>query len=362
MRSGRIVSRMADAARLIALLATCLGGLAVAACQPADDALVTHSLFVMATQVDIGLPATADDARLIADIERELRQFGTDYYAWGDGELAALNQALSAGRSFSASPSMAELLTSAQRIAELTGGAFDPGVGGLVELWGFDTAEPPAAPPTDAAIEATRRDAGSIADLEITDGIVTARAGDPATHRRYLLDLGGIAKGLAVDRIAARLDAAGIAPALINAGGDLRVIGNRGDRPWRIGIAAPRDDGLLGTLRLEPGEAAFTSGDYERYFEHDGARLHHILDPTTGYPANHTRAVTVIADSGVIADAAATALLVAGPARWRNAADALGVAAVLRVDASGAIEMTPPMRDRFQAESRFSSDIIATAD
>jgi len=179
--------------------------------------------------------------------------------------------------------------------------------------------------------------------------------------RRYTLDLGGIAKGAAVDAVVAELESAGIAPALVNAGGDLRVIGTRPDRRWRIGIQAPRGDGLLGVIELDAGEAAFTSGDYERYYELDGQRLHHIIDPRTGYPVTHTRAVTVIAADGTTADAAATALFVAGP-EWQRLAAALGVTAALRVDAGGSIEMTAEMRDRFQASAANESDIIAAAD
>ncbi len=231
------------------------------------------------------------------------------------------------------------------------------GVGALVELWGFDDgSEPPAAPPAAAAIAATLAAAGSIRDLGIDGRRIEGR---PA---RYLLDLGGIAKGAAIDRVAAGLAARGVTPALVNAGGDLRVIGERPGRDWRIGIQAPRAAGLIGTLRLEAGEAAFTSGDYERYFETDGVRLHHILDPRTGRPVTHTQAVTVIAADGTTADASATALFVAGPDRWQVMARRLGVAAVLRVDATGRLEMTTAMRDRFQPGAAAPSAIIIAGD
>ena len=145
----------------------------------------------------------------------------------------------------------------------------------------------------------------------------------------------------------------------MNAGGDLRVLGSRRGKPWRVGIQAPRAAGLIGVVELEPGEAAFTSGDYERYYEYEHRRLHHILDPATGYPADHTQAVTVIATTGLAADAAATALLVAGPDRWRGVARALGIELVLRVDASGELQATPAMRERLQMGAGVDSDILA---
>jgi thiamine biosynthesis lipoprotein len=336
----------------------------IAGCRPADDTLVTHRLLVMATWFDLSLPrsATERDPGLIARIESELRQFEDDYYAWGTGELASLNRTLTRAEPLEVSEPMARLLATARSVAETTDRAFDPGVGGLVELWGFHDAGSTARRPETAAVGARLAESGSILDLEI-DGARIGITGS-AAHReglRFTLDLGGIAKGAAVDRIVAELDSLGVSPALINAGGDLRVVGTPSERDWRIGIAAPRDDGILGTIRLLDHEAAFTSGDYERFFEQEGDRYHHILDPRTGLPVGHTQAVTVIADNGTIADAAATALFVAGPDAWRSAAAELGITAVLRVDSTGKIEMTQPMRERLQARADDGSDIIVAA-
>jgi thiamine biosynthesis lipoprotein len=173
-----------------------------------------------------------------------------------------------------------------------------------------------------------------------------------------MIDLGGIAKGRALDRILAELDTAGIEHALVNTGGQVRVLGSRDGRPWRVGIRAPRAEAILGIVELQSGESVSTSGDYERYYDHAGKRMHHILDPRTGYPVTHTQAVTVVASDGTLADAASTALFVAGPEKWRDMAQALGVARALRVDASGEIQMTAAMRDRFQSDGDADSPII----
>ncbi len=262
------------------------------------------------------------------------------------------------------------MLATALDITRATDGAFDPGVGALVELWGFNGDTPRDSPPEPDTIAATLEASGSITELTLQAGdrLEVSRAADNPSEggqpavRRFTLDLGGIAKGTAVDSIVTRLGTLGITPALVNAGGDLRVIGAPPDRDWRIGIAAPRAGGLLGTIGLRAGEAAFTSGDYERFFEHEDDRFHHILDPRTGLPVTHTQAVTVIADNGTLADAAATALFVAGPDAWLPMAAELGIAAVLRVDASGTIEMTPSMRERLQTSAEVGSDIIIAAD
>lgn len=353
--------------------------LLLAGCRPAEDGLVGYRLVAMATWVDLTLPADAVEREpgLVATIEQELRRFERDYYAWSDGELAALNRALTDSGRFESSTALAALLATSQRIAQTADGAFDPGVGTLVELWGFHQdersdaesepsdarGEPSAGAPDDEAIAELLAASGSIGDLVIeANRISVAPSRDRGNARRFTLDLGGIAKGAAVDRVVALLESAGVEAALVNAGGDLRVVGAHSDRAWRVGIAAPRGGGVLGAIELEPYEAAFTSGDYERYFEQDGERLHHILDPRTGRPVTHTRALTVIALDGTLADAAATALFVAGPGAWREMARALGIEAVLRVDASGAIEMTDAMRDRFQPGTEAASDIIAADD
>lgn len=342
----------------LALAAIALATLLLAACQRAADPFVDVRLLAMATTVELRLPREPGDniEPLIAMVEAELEAFGHDYYAWGDGELAALNAALNAGRSFTATAGMAALLLASQDIARATDGRFDPGVGRLVELWGLhDGTALPQTQPAAAAIANRLATSASVLDLTIDTGTITLDS-----ERRITLDLGGIAKGAAVDKLATLLAAQGIGSAMINAGGDLRVIGTPPGRNWRIGVQAPRDSGLVGTIELKAGEAAFSSGDYERYFEADGTRFHHILDPRSGYPVSHTRAITVIAATGTRADAAATALFVAGPGNWQALADKLGIDAVLRIDASGAIEMTPPMRDRFEPGTAAGSDILIT--
>ncbi|HEX7081753.1 MAG TPA: FAD:protein FMN transferase [Gammaproteobacteria bacterium] len=306
--------------------------------------LVERRLYSMGTWVDVALEAPARTAEAaLADVEAMLRRFEIDYYPWAEGELARLNEALAAGRETVVSEEMAAVLRDAKRYSELSGGRFDPGVAKLVELWGFNsTLAHPSAPPGPAAIEAWLGSGSSIAALEIQGRRIRAKA-------KVMLDLGGIAKGAAVDRIIEMFRSRGIRNALVNAGGDLRVLGSRGGRPWRVGIQHPRADDVLGIIELGDGEAAFTSGDYERYVERDGRRFHHILDPRTGYPADETQSVTVVAAQGVLADAAATALFVAGD-DWRSVARALGIDAALRVDADGHVELTDAMRRRLVSD------------
>lgn len=334
-----------------ALVAAC----SLAACETPSQQLDEQRLFAMGTWVDIAIQTddrSAADAA-IDKAQQTLRSFERNYYPWADGALARVNRAIAAGRPVRVEPRLAALLERARQLSALSGGSFDPGVGSLVQLWGFDR-DPDRSrkPPDPAAIAAWLRAKPTIASLHVDGNVVRSE------QRSVLLDLGGIAKGAVVDMIIAQLHAAGFDNALVNAGGDLRCIGTRNGRRWRIGIKSPRSAGVLGVIELASGEAAVTSGDYERFFDYKGQRLDHILDPATGYPVEHTQAVTVIAADGTTADAAATAVFVAGPARWRQVARAMGVEAVLRVDASGKIEVTRKMRDRLQKVTANDSDII----
>ena len=334
--------------RILRLIIVAIG---LVACGPdsRDGDFVETRLFAMGTWVDIVVGARGEpsDSDALTELESMLRRYETDYYAWADGELGRLNAHLREGRSAQVSAAMAELLGRAQDISLRSGGRFDPAVGGLVELWGFHSSLANPAQPSDEAIAHWREARPSIGQITL-DG-TSVNPDQP----HLMLDLGGIAKGEIVDRLLTALRERGYSDVLVNAGGDLRAHGMRGGRSWRVGVQAPRGEGLLGTLSLASGEAVFTSGDYERFFDAQGQRMHHILDPTSGFPAAHTQAVTVIATQGALADAAATAIFVAGPAAWREVAAALDVDAVLRVDASGAIEMTDAMRARIS----FSDDV-----
>jgi thiamine biosynthesis lipoprotein len=170
------------------------------------------------------------------------------------------------------------------------------------------------------------------------------------TNPAVKLDLGAIAKGYAVDFVINNLKSEGIKNALINADGDLKVLGQHGDHPWHIGIRDPRANGIIASLDAHDGEAVFTSGDYEHYYDYQGKRYNHILDPRTGYPADKTRSVTVIDNDGARADAAATALFVAGPAQWLTIAKDMGITQAMLIDSHGVIYMTPQMHQRIKLE------------
>lgn len=255
-------------------------------------------------------------------------------------ELAELNAALRAGRSAAVSTALRADLLRARELAAASDGLFDPTLGELIATWGFqDGAALREAPPAADALSAWLERPASWRMLQLDGDEVSAS--DPLS-----LDLGGLAKGLAAEAAARRLAELGVSDAIINLGGDLVVLGDAGGRPWRIAVRDPRDGGVLLGLEVADGDAVFTSGDYERWFEHQGRRYHHLLDPRTARPAQGLRSVTVVHRDAALADAAATALFVAGPQAWRSLADQLGVDSVAVLTAAGELELTEAMRWR----------------
>ena len=167
--------------------------------------------------------------------------------------------------------------------------------------------------PYDAYLILTPAEAGPLIDYTTVE--VNDTAGTAFVRRKGAqVNLGGIGKGYAVDRAAAALRAAGLRDFMIQAGGDLYVAGHRDGRPWRLGIRDPRGPAGTSFAAIDLSDATFsTSGDYERFFMHDGRRYHHILDPDTGEPARLTRSVTMVTGRAVMADALAKGVFILGP-------------------------------------------------
>ncbi len=330
---------------ILLVLVLCTG---LTACSEKPEPFFQRQLLVFGTVVDISLwgvdPALAETA--FADLERDLNAMHRLWHAWHPGALGRVNQLIEATGWFTVNPSVLPLLQPAQTLSLRSDGLFNPALGHLVELWGFHADERPNAPPPSAqAIQALLARKPSMADLDIQG--VRMRSSNSAVK----LDFGGFAKGFAVDRAIEHLRNLGIENAIVNAGGDLRAIGQRGNRAWRIGIRAPKGDGVIAALEVKGDESVFTSGSYERYFEFEGTRYHHIIDPRTGYPARGTVSVTVAYPDAATADAAATALFVAGPSDWYRIAKAMGVTQVLLIDEQGVAHMSPAMAQRIKFES-----------
>ncbi len=245
-------------------------------------------------------------------------------YTDSSSDVMKINRA--AGKSaVQVSPETVEVIHCSLSYADLCGGAYDPTIGPLLEIWGFQ--EGRCRVPAPEEIE----EKGSLVDYNLVE-IDAVEGKIFLPHSGMALDLGGIAKGYIVDRGLELLSRAGIGHALINAGGDIGILGPKPDgSPWRVGVKHPRREGdLIAVIPWSQKGAVVTSGDYERFFEEEGIRYHHILDPGSGYPARDLLSVTVAAPTVVEADALATAIMILGPQRGLALVESLpGVEALL---------------------------------
>lgn len=316
--------------------------LLLAACtQPAGPERV--SFFALGTLVEVSVaepPAHAAEA--LAELEALLLAEERRWQAFGEGELARLNERLAAGETVAVPAELREGILLAAELSRRSQGLFNPAIGRLVMLWGFHDSEAMVtSPPAAAEIDALLPPPGM-------DALVFGADGMQSRDPRLWLDMGAFAKGLALRKAAALLQERGLGNAIINASGDMVILGRARDRDWRIGIRHPREPGVFAALTSAGNESVFTSGDYERFFEYEGRRFHHLLDPRTGHPADNAASVTVITEDAALADAASTALFVAGRGRWAEVARDLGVRFVMLATANGAVEMTPEMAERVE--------------
>lgn len=230
------------------------------------------------------------------------------------------------------------MVRTAMDISQLSGGSFDITVGPLLRLWGFytDTKRVPTAEEIAAVLDRL----GS-RHLEIKQGFLIKRKSGVE------IDLGGIAKGYAVREALKVLKAQGITSALIDGGGNIYAYGLVYGVPWRVGVRAPRGEGVLGILQMTDLSVA-TSGDYERFFEQDGVKYHHLLDPHSGQPARELISVTAISADPMLADAWSTGLFIMGPEKGMKLVEETPGMEAIMVTPDGEISYSSGLKDKLE--------------
>lgn len=298
---------------IVILLSSCSGG------------SYTEYEFMMDTNCSITVYSRADRdavapvfARL-RELDRALDRFNAS------GDVARVN--LSAGQSpVEVSPEVFGLISRAKELCEMTAGAFNPLLGAVSDLWGFDRAEHESVP-------SQTEIAGLLEACDISNLVLDADSCSVyIADERARLDLGAIAKGYAGQVASQLLAELGVERAIVNLGGNVTVLGSREDgRPWRVGIQNPEaDEGGYFTTVDCSDTSVVTSGAYQRYFDLDGVRYHHILDPSTGYPAeSDISSVTIISPDGALADALSTACFVLGSRNAEELCRRCGVQALI---------------------------------
>jgi len=330
--------------------------LTLTACGPKPDPVHKEQILSMGTLVNITLWGVNDKLaqKAFSAANEDFNYMQTAYNPWKPGPMGRTNQLLALDAWFSANPSILPLIKRAKTLYHSSDGLFDPAIGRLIGLWGFhsDTL-PKGPPPKQAAIERLLAEHPTMDDVEIKG--IRMRA----TNAAVQVDTGGFAKGYAVDRVVDHLRRLGVHNAIVDAGGDLRAIGSRGGAPWRIGIRDPGGKGILAEVDVKGDQSVFTSGVYERFYTYHGKRYHHIIDPRTGYPARGTTSATVIGTDGTVADAAATALLIAGPSQWHHIAESMGVKYAMLVASDGTVYMNPAMAKRIHFQHKPAKVVVS---
>lgn len=301
------------------------------------------------------LPESFSLLTLQAEIDRRLETLNDQMSTYrADSEVSRFNRFTKTDW-FPVSKETAIVVQKALQIGEQTGGAFDVTVAPLVDLWNFGPRKGPQRLPSDAEISAAKKRTGA-ANLSV-------RLDPPALKKQrgdLTIDLSAIAKGFAVDQIAAFLDRLSISGYMVEIGGEVYCRGKKSDgSSWKIGIQSPRKN--LGKTsgaknrfsQIVPvqNRAVATSGDYRNYFEQNGKRYSHTIDPRTGRPVTHRLiSVTVVADSCMEADALATALMVLGPEAGYDFARRNRLAVLLLVSEHDTIQERITVQQRMTTE------------
>jgi len=294
----------------------------------------------MGTVIEITLLSEDEEASKKAALQafQEIKRIEQLMSPWvGPSDVTRLNR--SAGKEWvKISPETLEVIQRSQKISGLSEGAFDITIAPLTQLW--RKARERGAPPSSEEVKKIL-DLVSYRNLLIqSDGKVFLKKKGMAT------DLGGIAKGYAVDRAFKTLTSLGYKNLIVNAGGDLRAGGLKNNQLWSIGIQNPRlPEKVMATISVSDSAIA-TSGDYEKFFFHQGKRYHHILNPKTGFPADGCQSVTILSKDGMTSDGLATAVFVLGPEKGYALCQKIGGLECLIMDGEGKTVMTPGLQER----------------
>lgn len=326
---------------IVVLMLACAGLLSCLGCQrgPVAPPLVKLTGSTMGTFYEVtihALPAGRTAEELQEAIEQRLEEVNREMSTYlPDSEISRFNQ--STGDDwFPISPGFAEVVQASLEIARLTEGAFDPTVMPLVNLWKFGPEQQQAALPTDEEIAQAQERVGYT--------LLEFQAEPPALRKakpELQLDLSGIAKGHGVDRVVRLLAEWQLEDCLVNIGGEIVARGTRPDgEPWRLAIEKPVEGRReIQSVVLLRDQSLATSGDYRNFYEVDGQRYSHTIDPQTGRPVQHSlHSVSVLAENCMLADAWATALLVAGPARAWEWAEQQGLEVLLIFSQDGTLK------------------------
>lgn len=325
--------RTADRGLRAALLVVAL---VMSSCNGGDPGRVYKSTrFLMGTIVEVMVVGPRDKAKASAEaVFAELKRIESLTSFHKSSALADVNQASGTG-AVHTNPELLGIIKHSLDFAVRTHGAFDPTLGPISKLWNFSGEGEARIPASEEVREALDRTGWQKVTVDPNAGTVSL------AEKGMSLDLGGIAKGYALDRARLVLREHAVTGALVNAGGDIIALGEKAPgKPWRVGVQDPRNPTGIVAVAAIKDKCIVTSGDYERFIEKDGVRYHHILDSRTGYPTRGIQSVTVMANDGATAQALAKAPFVMGREAGLSFLESIPEVEALIIDSEGSQFMT----------------------
>jgi len=304
--------------------------------------------YVFGTIVDISIYGESDEKaeEAIQAVLKEFTRLHHSLHAWKKSDLTDLNESIAKNKPYrNASAELIEIIKEVKRLEDASHHLFNPAIGEIIDYWGFHQDEFNPIHPDPSKINILVKRYPSLDQIRILGSTISS------TNPHVKIDLGGYAKGYALDRASKILRDHHIKNALINIGGNIIAIGQNGDRPWRVGIQDPRGSQAIAKLDLPDGWAIGTSGDYQRYFMIDGVRYCHLIDPFTGFPVQGVYSVTVLIEpaqnAGALSDVLSKPLFIAKREDRRAIAEKLNIRHYLIIE-DNVISVTQTMADIIQ--------------
>lgn len=336
--------------KILTLFVVLLIPLGLCQCQKEENTqiqMVTQSDIAMGTLVSANIYTTGSEeegTEIAAEIFSKLKEIETSYISWreSESEIAAVNNSAGNTEGVEITGKMEEFLTQTLEIAQKSNGALDPTIGELSRLWDIDGENPKV--PTQEEIDALLRKNG-YQNVTCNNQIVQLQ-------ENTSIDLGAVGKGIGCDESYLLLkQQKNVTGAVISVGGSILTYGSKEDgSPWGVAITDPMYSGenYMGVLSLEGENYVSTSGDYEKYFEQDGVRYHHILNPKTGYPAESGLvSVTVVTQNGLLSDGLSTACFVLGLTDGMKLIETYQAEAVF-IDENQNVYVSEGLKDKFK--------------
>ncbi|MDG2252459.1 MAG: FAD:protein FMN transferase [Methylophilaceae bacterium] len=300
--------------------------------------------YIFGTIVEVTIYGETKDhaSDAIELVFKEFRRLHNYLHPWKKSIIQDINQSIKNEKIYTTDDEeILSIIKHNKELESMTSGYFNPAIGNLIKAWGFHRDQNPTDRPNSILIDNLQRNLPHMSEINIHRGYIESK------NKNIQLDLGGYAKGYALDQAKKILSENNINNALINIGGNILALGKHGDRNWVVGIQNPRKPNPIGSISLNPGWSIGTSGDYQRYFIVDNQRYSHLIDPNTGYPATNSQSATVllppIESSGTLSDVYSKPLFIAPEKLKFSIAKELGIDFYMIVMADGKISISNDM-------------------